>query len=98
MKPDDFWRMTFTEVDVTCKGYEIRMAKMREVERLTATAIMNANRDTKKYPHGWSPQDIFPLYTDNKQKGADKYLTKEEYEDMIEMRKKVIWQKNSQRN
>jgi hypothetical protein len=79
--------MTFAEVDVYCKGYETRMAKIKEVPRLIATLLYNVNR--KKGKPALDVENVFPLYTDKKKKVE--LMTKEEFEDFKEFRKKITW-------
>lgn len=86
--PEEFWSMTFAEVDIYCKGYETRMAKLKEVPRLIATILFNVNR--KKHAPALKVEDVFPLYTDRGRK-LD-LMNKEEFEQAKELRKKVLWQ------
>jgi len=76
LMPQEFWSMTFAEVEIYCKGYETRMARIKEVPRLIAAILMNVNR-TKGTPF-ITEQEIWPLYTD-KNKNIQ-LMTKDEYE------------------
>lgn len=79
--------MTFEEVDLYCKGYEIRMARLKEVPRLIAAILINVNRR-----HGtpaMSVEKVFPLYTDRMRK-VD-LMSKEEFEATKKMFEKAIW-------
>lgn len=88
--PSEFWSMTFAEVDIYCKGYETRMAKMKEVPRLIATILLNVNR--KKNAPALKVEDVFPLYTDKNRKLN--LMSEEEFEQAKELRKKVVWTRN----
>lgn len=87
MKPWEFWDMTFTEVEIACKGYEKRMAKQKEIPRLVAAILMNVNRKPNSPPI--SLEEVMPLYTDKEK--AD-LMSKEEYEEFLEYRKRITWQ------
>lgn len=82
--------MTFAEVDLACKGYEIRSARQKEVPRLIAAVLMNVNR--KKGAAAIRVEDVFPLYTD-KHKKVD-LMKVDEYKELLEFRKKVVWESN----
>ena len=78
MKPGEFWEMTFAEVELACKGYEIRMAKSREVDRLIAGILANVYRGKG------SPiplEKVFPLYTDSLRKVE--IIKTEDYGDVL---------------
>lgn len=84
--------MTFAEVEIHCKGYETRMARLKEVPRMVAAILINANR-----PKGRPPvrvEDVFPLYTDRKRE----LITKEEFEDLKELRSRFVWHRNSRQS
>jgi len=83
--------MTFTEIDIACKGYEKRTARANEVNRLVATILINVNRKPGSSPV--KPEDVFPLYTDKR--GAEKLMTKDEFEELKEWRKGIKWQTKS---
>jgi hypothetical protein len=88
--PEEFWSMTFAEVEIYCKGYETRMAKIKEVPRLVAAILMNVNR--KPHSPAIRLEDVFPLYTDKKT--LQKLMTKDEYVELLELRKKIVWDRN----
>jgi hypothetical protein len=87
--------MTFAEVEIACKGYETRMARLKELPRLVAAILLNVNRK-----HGSAPirvENVFPLYTDNRRKVE--LMTKEEFENFKELRKNITWRtKDLRRN
>ena len=80
--------MTWTEIDAACRGYELRLARSRELDRFIAAILMNVNR--KKGTKAIAPEDIMPLLTD--QKKPVELATKDEYEKIKEMFSKVKWQ------
>ncbi len=92
LKPDEFWNMTFAEVDLACKGYETRAARMKEVPRLIAAILMNVNR--KRGSSAIKLEDVFPLYTDKRHKKVN-LMTADEFNEVKELRKKVQWQSKS---
>lgn len=79
--------MTFTEIEIACKGYETRMAKQKELPRLVAAILMNVNRATGSPPV--RVEEVMPLYTD---KPTADLMSKEEYEEFLEYRKRITWQ------
>lgn len=83
--PDEFWSMTFAEVDIYCKGYETRMARLKEVPRLVAAILLNINR--RKNTPAVKVEDVFPLYTD---KVTRDLMSKEEFEQAKNLRNRVI--------
>jgi hypothetical protein len=93
--PDEFWSMTFAEVEIACKGYETRMARLKEVPRLVAAILLNVNR--KKGSAPIRVENVFPLYTDGRNKVE--LMTKEEFENLKELRKSIVWRtKDLRRN
>ena len=84
--------MTFREVEAACKGYEVRLARSREMERFIASVLINANR--KKGARVVRPEDIMSLVTDRKAKKVT-LMSKSEYEKVKEMFSKVEWQKKN---
>ena len=68
--------MTWGELDLLCKGYEIRLARSRELDRLIATILINVNRG--KNSAVTYPEDILPLITDKKK--PVNLMSKEEFE------------------
>ena len=68
--------MTWGELDLWCKGYEIRLARSRELDRLIATILINVNRG--KNSAVTYPEDILPLITDKKK--TVNLMSKEEFE------------------
>jgi hypothetical protein len=82
--------MTFAEVELYCKGYETRMARLKEVPRLIAAVLINVNR--RKGQAAMKPEDILPLYTDRHRNVE--LMSKEEYEKAKELSKRVKWNRN----
>lgn len=80
--------MTWTEIDAACRGYELRLARSRELDRFIAAILMNVNR--KKGAKAIAPEDIMPLLTDRKK--SIELATKDEYKRIKEMFSKVKWQ------
>ena len=81
--------MTFEEIELYCKGYEIREAKRKELPRLMATILMNVYR--KEGTPAIETRDVMVLYTDKDTPKVD-LISREEYEEMKEWRKKIKWQ------
>jgi hypothetical protein len=79
--------MTFAEVEIICKGYETRMARIKEVPRFIAAILLNVNRGSHA---PYRLEDVFPLYTDRTER--PKLITLEEYNEAIEEFKNVTWQ------
>ena len=69
-------------MDLACKGYEIRLARSRELDRLIATILINVNRG--KNIAVTYPEDILPLITDKKK--DVKLMSKEQF---LEIKKEV---------
>jgi hypothetical protein len=86
LKPDEFWNMTFTEIELACKGYETRMARIKEVPRIIAAVLMNVNRGNNPVIQ---VEDVIPLYTDGKREPP---MDKDEYLEYMEFRKRIVWQ------
>ena len=89
LKPSEFWRMTFEEIELSCKGYETREAKRKELQRLQCAILMNVYRKEGSQPV--DVRDVMVLYTDKDTPKVD-LMTREEYEGMKEWRKKIKWQ------
>jgi DNA-binding transcriptional regulator YbjK len=68
--------MTFSEIDLACRGYETRMSRVKEVPRIIAAVLMNVNRRKNSSPIRL--EDVIPLYTDKERKVE--LMTKEEFE------------------
>jgi hypothetical protein len=78
--------MTFSEIDLACRGYETRMARVKEVPRIIAAVLMNVNRRKNSSPIRL--EDVIPLYTDKERKVE--LMTKEEFESFDNL--VVKWQ------
>ena len=81
--------MTFEEIELSCKGYETREARRKELPRLISTVLMNVYRKEGSQPI--DVRDVMVLYTDKDRPKVD-LMTKEEYEEMKEWRKLIKWQ------
>ena len=81
--------MTFEEIELSCKGYETREARRKELQRLQCAILMNVHRAQGSPPV--DVRDVMVLYTDKDAPKVD-LLTKEEYEEMKEWRKLIKWQ------
>jgi len=81
--------MTFEEIELSCKGYETREARRKELQRLQCAILMNVHRAQGSPPV--DIRDVMVLYTDKDAPKVD-LLTKEEYEEMKEWRKLIKWQ------
>lgn len=81
--------MTWAEVDAACRGYEMRLARSKELERFMAAVLINANR--KKGTRPIKPEDIMPLVIDRRQTGPVELMSKEEFEKAQELFNKVKW-------
>lgn len=81
--------MTFEEIELSCKGYETREAKRKELQRLQCAILMNVYRKEGSQPV--DVRDVMVLYTDKDTSKVD-LMTKEEYEEMKEWRKLIKWQ------
>jgi hypothetical protein len=88
LRPEEFWSMTFAEVDLACEGYERRMDKLIRMPRLAAAILINVNR--KRGAAVVNPEDLMPLYFDKMR--SIKLMTLEEFERQKEINKHVIWQ------
>lgn len=75
LKPDEFWSMTFAEIDLACQGYETRMARVKEVPRVIAGILANvySSKGTVNI------ESYIPLYTDKDKK----MMTEEEYKETL---------------
>lgn len=91
LKPDEFWSMTFAEVDLACKGYEMRMQRSQELPRIMATILYNSNRG-KNPAKGVT--EIYPLPMIDKRHTKGELMTKEEFDEAKEFSKKATWQSN----
>ena len=81
--------MTFEEIELSCKGYETREARRKELPRLISTVLMNVYRKEGSQPI--DVRDVMVLYTDKDRPKVD-LMTRDEYEEMKEWRKKIKWQ------
>lgn len=81
--------MTFTEVDLACKGYEMRTQRSQELPRLITTILYNANRG--KNP-AKEVTEFYPLPMIDKKHTKGDLMTKDEFEEAKEFRKKAKWQ------
>jgi hypothetical protein len=88
LTPAEFWSMSLEEINLACRGYETRMAHLKEIPRLQATLFFNANR--RKGTPVMHPEKLFPLYTDRFIK-REPLITKEELDDMDELFKRAKW-------
>lgn len=84
--------MTWAEIEIVCKGYEIRLARSRELPRYIASILINANRNPKKTAIV-TPQDIIPLITDIKKEV--KLMTLEQFEQIKKERENIVWQQRN---
>lgn len=80
--------MTFAEADIIAEGFLVQEARQRELPRLIAAILINANRDPKK--PAVKPEEIMTLYTDAKK--IVELMSKDEYEELKEWRKGIKWQ------
>jgi hypothetical protein len=87
LRPDEFWAMTMEEVNLACEGYEVRKAREKEVERLTAAILLNVNRGRGAVV---KPEDIYPLITDKKNKG--RLITADEMNELGKVIDNAVWQ------
>ena len=92
LRPDEFWAMTFGELEAACRGYEVRLARSRELDRFIASILINAN--LKKGRKQVRPEDIMPLVTDRRTRKAE-LMTAEQYKEVVEMFDRAIWQKSN---
>lgn len=69
LKPSEFWSMTFSELEIYCKGYEMREAKRKMLPRLIATRLLNMFR--AEGSRAIEMTDVMPLYTDNNKTGKE---------------------------
>ena len=81
--------MTFEEIELSCKGYETREARRKELQRLQCAILMNVHRAQGSPPV--DVRDVMVLYTDKDTPKVD-LLTREEYEEMKEWRKLIKWE------
>lgn len=95
LRPDEFWSMTLREIEVACRGYEVRLARTLEMNRFIASILINAN--LKKGRKQVRPEDIMPLVTDRRQHTGVKaeLMSAEEFEKIKEMFSKAEWQGTS---
>ena len=70
--------MTWTEIDAACHGYEVRMARQRELDRLIVTVLVNANR--KPGTPAIKPESVIRLITDPKARKVE-LMSVDEYEE-----------------
>jgi hypothetical protein len=75
LKPSEFWDMTFGEIEVYCKGYEIRIARANELPRAIAGILFKANGGKGEIT------EFFPLITDKRRKKEP--MTADEYNDFL---------------
>lgn len=68
--------MTFGEIEVFCKGYEMRIARANELPRAIAGIMYKANGGKGDIT------DFFPLITDTRK--PIKLMTKDEFNDFID--------------
>lgn len=84
--------MSWEEVAAAGRGYETRLARYIQLDRLTATVLINANR--KPHTKAYKPEEVMPLIIDRQMSNAD-LMTKEEFEKIKELFARVEWQKQT---
>lgn len=85
--PNEFWQLTWKELEMLCNGYERRMARGKEIQRMLLGAFLNVHRRRGAGPV--NIEKIVPLVTDQKKKKPE-LLTLGEYEKLKNL--KVEWQ------
>jgi len=86
--PRDFWSMSWEEIAAAGRGYETRLARHIELDRLIATVLINAYR--KSGTRARTPEEIMTLITDRKMRTVE-LMSKEEFERTKELFARVKW-------
>lgn len=75
--PSEFWDMSIAEVECVCRGYEMRLSRQSEVQRLVAfTAYMGLGGKVSNI------KEFYPLLSDTDTR-AVKLITKDEFNTFI---------------
>ena len=77
LDPDLFWSLTFAELSIKVKGYQINLERQWEQTRYIASLIINVN---VKKANQVTPEKLIPLSFDHIEQKTIKRLTPEEVE------------------
>ena len=77
--PDLFWSLTFAELSIKVKGYQINLERQWEQTRYIASLIINVN---VKKANQVTPEKLIPLSFDNIEQKVIKRMTAEELEQL----------------
>ena len=87
--PQQFWLLTWRELEMLCNGYEKRLARGKEIQRMILAGYLNAHRKPGSPPV--NIEKMVPLITDRRQRKVD-LMTAEEYEERLKLGSRVTWQ------
>lgn len=79
LDPDLFWSLTFAELSIKVKGYQINLERQWEQTRYIASLIINVN---VKKANQVTPEKLIPLSFDNIEQKVIKRMTAEELEQL----------------
>ena len=79
LDPDLFWSLTFAELSIKAKGYQINLERQWEQTRYIASLIINVN---VKKANQVTPEKLIPLSFDNIEQKVIKRMTAEELEQL----------------
>lgn len=87
MTPAEFWLLTWTELEMICNGYERRLARGKDIQRLILGSYLNAHRRPGTGPV--NIEKLVPLVTDRKHRKVE-LMTAEEYKKRLNLN--IQWQ------
>jgi hypothetical protein len=79
LDPELFWSLTFAELSIKVKGYQINLERQWEQTRYIASLIINVN---VKKANQVTPEKLIPLSFDNIEQKVIKRMTAEELEQL----------------
>ena len=75
LKPAEFWRMTFREINLIIDGFNERERRNNYRAAMIVAAIYNVNMDTKKRKNPYTPAEILGEEKENDMVETAKNLT-----------------------
>ena len=75
LKPAEFWRMTFREINLIIDGFNERERRNNYRAAMIVAAIYNVNMDTKKRKNPYTPAEILGEKKENNMVETAKNLT-----------------------
>lgn len=81
--------LTWKELEIICNGYEKRLCREKDIQRMLLAGYLNVNR--RKGAPAVNIEKLVPFVTDGKHKPVQR-ITADEFEDLKRLLDKVVWQ------